>query len=257
VNFPFLSDTAEIPSTRALCWRLLLMVVLMASFLLVIDYAKGYWYPTEFRPLRTFFAASSMGIVWVLIAWWQLHRLRRKRDPTLPKWPQFSLWHLFVLMSLCAMPAMFAGLDYQQTQREYAACKRLNQRLAPMLGEAGGIHRNSDGLVITICEPTFDDVDFTELAEQIQAEQLENKVKGIMFAFPADGLAHALWLDVTDRSLEHFSRWPNLKQIAIDGTSISREGKLFLAESLRLEEWWKKNLVDTKRTIPPAFPQNR
>jgi hypothetical protein len=256
MNWFLSSDPTQIPTARQYIWRMLRFLSMTAIVMLLLEYLKSRWFAVEFRPLSVLLFVSIMAVCGVIGAWWQLHRLRRKEDPSIPKWPQFSLRELFILMTLLSICGMFMGLEIQQRQWETAAYERLSQRAAPLLGEAGGIHRNSDGLVIDICNPGMNDKSFAKLAKLIREEQLDDSIKSIMFAIPANTTSWQITTGVTDRSLVHFSHWPNLKQVAVDSTGISAQGKEELSRMPRLEEMWKKQLLDTTGNMPEAHPRN-
>jgi hypothetical protein len=253
----FASNPTQVPTARQYIGGLLRFLAGTASVMLLLEFLICRWRDVEFRPVTSLLFVSMMAVYCVIGAWWQLHSLRRKGDPSLPKWPQFSLRELFILMTLLSICGMFAGIDFQQRQWEPAAFQRLSEKTAALLGTGGGVRRNSDGLVITIAEPTFDDESFAELAKLIHTEQLDDRIKAIIFNVPPNKPNIQVWTGVTDQSLKYFLNWPNAKQFYVDGTSISLQGRRKLAESPRLEKWSKDYLLDTRTFVPAAPKQTR
>ncbi|TWT85800.1 hypothetical protein Pla123a_06070 [Posidoniimonas polymericola] len=173
-----------------------------------------------------------------------VRQIRKARDPA-ARLSRVSLTEVFVVTSLLAAVFAILGAEHRQDLRAQARFERFQADASAILGTDGRLGRQSDGtLTIVICERTFDDDRFENLAALLRDAQSPSRVSSVIFGTGVSGGAPPLWPGVTDASVEVLLQWPDLEWLAIDGTAISPAGRQRLLKLNQLNEHSRKWLSE-------------
>jgi hypothetical protein len=202
-----------------------------------------WWSGQAIRPL-----ALAGGMAWVLalVGLACRRRLMRENAPndTRYRWYRFSLAEMFVIATGLALNMGLMGADYQQrlsTQRER---DRLRTATTEVLGPEGQLGFEYDGtMTISVCDRTFDDQRFAELAGLIHDYVESNGVSRVMFGTGSRTIGTPpRWPGVTDASVDILLGWQKMHMLHIQGTGISPAGQERLLTLQKLDELSQANL---------------
>ena len=197
-----------------------------------------WWSGQPIRPLALVGQMAWMLTVFGLM--WRRRLMKEKApDDTRYRWYRFSLVEMFVIATGLALNMGLMGADHRQrlsTQRER---DRLRTVTTEVLGPDGQLGFENDGTVtISVCDRSFDDQRFAELADLIRDYVESNGVSRVGFGTgPRATGTPPRWPGVTDASVDILLGWQELHMLAIQGTGITPAGRERLLRLQNLNEW--------------------